>query len=74
MIPELLTILRERKKISLKELSVLAKQKEEVTEQIMEQLVKRNIVKKSIIECHGCLKDCSACLSRSDLIFYELIL
>ncbi len=73
MIPEIITILKERKKLSLRELSILSKQKEEVTEQIMEQLARKKLVRKKEINCSGCLKECSACLTRGELIFYEII-
>lgn len=71
MIPELLAVLQERKRVSLRELSVLCKQKEEVTEQIMEQLIRKNKAVKRTIECSGCRKDCTACSSRGDFIYYE---
>jgi hypothetical protein len=73
MIAELMTLLKDKKKMSLTDLSVLAKQKVEVTEQIMEQLVRKGKVKKEAIACFGCMKECSACVSRSDLIYYEII-
>lgn len=72
MIPELLVILKQRKRLSLSDLSILAKQREEVTEQIMEQLVRKKRVKKVEIDCHGCLKDCASCIKRGDLIYYEI--
>ena len=72
MIPELIAILEQRKKVSLSELSILAGHREEVTEQIMEQLVRKKRVKKVEIDCHGCLKDCASCIKRGDLIYYEI--
>jgi hypothetical protein len=71
MIPELLSILGEHKRISLTELSLLAKISEEVVEQIMEQLVRKQQAKKETIRCQGCMKDCMGCVKRGDLIFYE---
>jgi len=73
VIPELLAIIKEKKRISLSDLSVLSKQREEVIEQIMEQLSRKNLVKKDTILCHGCMKDCTTCLKRGDLIFYEIV-
>ena len=72
MIPELLAILKERKRVSLTELSILSKQREEVVEQIMEQLSRKEVVNKETIVCHGCMKDCSTCIKRGDLIYYEI--
>ncbi|MFA5498660.1 MAG: FeoC-like transcriptional regulator [Candidatus Cloacimonadia bacterium] len=72
MIPELLRLLKENKKMSLTDLSILSKQKLEVIEQILEQLVRKGKVKKENIACFGCMKDCSACVARSDLIYYEI--
>lgn len=72
MIPQLLAILEERRKVSLTELSLMSKLREEVVEQIMEQLCRKERVKKETIICHGCMKDCATCLKRGDLIFYEI--
>jgi len=69
----LLAIIAEKKRISLSDLSVLSKQREEVVEQIMEQLSRKDLVKKDTIFCHGCMKDCASCIKRGDLIFYEII-
>jgi len=73
MIPELLAIFEEKKRLSLSELSALSRQKAEVVEQILEQLVRKGKVHKEAIACFGCMKDCSACVSRNDLIYYELV-
>ena len=73
MIPELISILKERKRVTLSDISVMAKIKEEVTEQIMEQLVRKKRVRKETIACTGCMKDCSSCIKRGDLIYYEII-
>jgi len=71
MIPELLAVLKEHRRISLTEISILVKLPEEVVEQIMEQLVSKQRVRKETIRCQGCMKDCLSCVKRGDLIFYE---
>ena len=73
MILELLDIIEKRDRISLSELSALSRLREEVVEHIMEQLIRKNKAKKIIIECHTCMKDCSSCIKRGNLIIYDSV-
>jgi predicted transcriptional regulator len=71
IVTAILDLLNERKQLSLSEISILCKVREEVAEEILKQLERKGKVVKKNISCSGCMKSCDSCLKRGDLIYYR---
>ena len=72
MLREIIDLFKERKIISLSDLSIHFKTDESTMEAMLQELVRKDYIQKLYTECNDCSASCKGCSFAGEKDFYQL--